>query len=58
MGERPVCPMCGEPGIHRTAQDCIDELRAERDRLQTLKVSRIDPSVKATGQFYAGYFDY
>lgn len=44
--DRPVCPMCGEPGIHSSAQACIDTLRATIDQLTTQKASRpIDPAI-------------
>lgn len=43
--------MCGEFGIHPTDQQCIDELRAERDRLrQQMRPWVIEASVTAPGR--------
>lgn len=33
QGPRPRCVMCGEPGVHPSAEACLEALRGARDAL-------------------------
>lgn len=53
---RPICPMCGEPGIHANTSRCIEALRAEIDTLKTIKIRKTEPSQKYLGRYYPGFY--
>jgi hypothetical protein len=55
MPDRPVCPMCHEPGIHPTPERCLEELRATIDRLKRIRA--MEPSVRDLGRFVPSYVE-
>lgn len=56
MAERPVCPMCKEPGIHPTAQACVDALRATIEQLRTQAAQQPkDPAVAHLGRWVPSF---
>lgn len=52
---RPICPRCKEFGIHANDEDCLNELRAEIDRLRQQVAMLAEPSVKALGHYEHGF---
>jgi hypothetical protein len=52
----PVCPMCKEPGIHGSEQKCIDNFRAEIDKLRR-HIANLpkDPAVQYLGRWVPSF---
>lgn len=55
---RPICPLCREPGIHGSTEQCLDTLRAAIDRARTQLAHRSpeDPAVAHLGRWVPSFY--
>lgn len=54
---RPICPMCGEPGIHPSVDRCIEALRAAIDQATTQLAHRPpDPAIVHLGRWVPAFY--